>query len=199
VPPLLSSHLERALEPVLGGSRAVVVEPDPAAEGDTAGGTAARRAQTELAAARALGRPVRLRHRPDGKPEGEGADLSASHGAGVTMVVAGTGRLACDVEVAADRSAEDWAGLLGADLVAVRDQVAAGTGEGASVAGTRVWAALECVRKTGALNQALALRQARPDGWVLLSAGSARVATWVTTLAGRSEPVVFAVLHGMEE
>jgi enediyne polyketide synthase len=198
VSPLLSAYLERALEVVLGGSRSVVVEPDPAAGGG-AGDTTARRRQTKLAAARALGRPVRLQHRPDGKPEVEGAEVSSSHAAGVTLVVTGTSRLACDVEVAADRSEEDWAGLLGADLVAVRDQVAAGTGEGAAVAGTRVWAALECVRKTGALDQALALHQARPDGWVLLSAGSTRVATWTTSLAGRSEPVVFAVLHGTEE
>jgi enediyne polyketide synthase len=50
------------------------------------------------------------------------------------------------------------------------------------------------VRKTGAHEQALTLDRVRPDGWVVLSAGSARVATWVTTINDREEPIVFAFL-----
>ena len=195
VPSLLGPYLERALENVLGGTRSIAVEPDTA---DEAGAPSPRRAQTEVAASRALGRPVRLQYRPDGKPEVEGAEVSASHGAGLTMVVTGPDRLTCDVEVAAERAEEDWAGLLGPELLAVRDQIASGTGENAAVAGTRVWAAVECIRKTGALDQALTVHSVRPDGWVLLSAGAARAATWVTTLTGHTEPVVFAVLHGTE-
>jgi enediyne polyketide synthase len=195
VPSLLGAYLERALETVLGGTRSVVIEPDPV----TSDGTPApRRPQTELAASRALGRPVAVLHRPDGRPEVDGVEVSASHGAGLTMVVTGPDRLTCDVEVAAERSEQDWAGLLGPQLLAVRDQIAAATGEDAAVTGTRVWAALECIRKTGALDQALTVHRIRPDGWVLLSAGAARAATWATTLTGRTEPVVFAVLHGTE-
>src|SRR5439155_6949605 len=107
VPAMLSGYLERSLERVLGGNRAVVVEPDP-----EPGAQADRQAQTELAAGRALGGPVTVRHRPDGKPEVDSASISASHGAGVSLVVAGAGRLACDVETVANRSADDWAGLL---------------------------------------------------------------------------------------
>jgi enediyne polyketide synthase len=61
-----------------------------------------------------------------------------------------------------------------------------------------VWSALECLRKAGATSQALVVERVHPDGWALLSAGADKIATWVTTINGRPEPVVFAVLAGGE-
>ncbi|OZM72033.1 erythronolide synthase [Amycolatopsis antarctica] len=197
VPSMLGSYLERALERVLGGNRAVVVEPDPA--GVEVATTAQRRAQTRLAASRALDRPVLVRYRADGKPEIGGAEVSASHTAGLTLVVAGAGALACDAETAVERTEEDWAGLLGADLLAVRDLLVADTGESVTVAGTRIWSAIECIRKTGLMTQALTVHGVHDDGWVLLSGGRARIATWATTVDDRPDPVVFAVLEGDED
>lgn len=196
VPAMLSGYLERGLERVLGGSRAVVVEPDP--ESARLGEQADRRAQTELAASRSLGGPVTVRYRPDGKPELDGASISASHGAGVSLVVTGSGRLGCDVETVTHRTEEDWAGLLGDGLLKVRDLVMAESGENADVAGTRAWAALECLRKAGTTARTLTVDRLHPDGWVVLSAGDAKVATWVTTLSYGPDSVVFAVLAGEE-
>jgi enediyne polyketide synthase len=193
VPAMLSGYLERALERVLGGSRAVVVEPDP-----ELGADADRRAQTELAASRAVGSPVTVRHRPDGKPELDGAAISASHGAGVSLVVTGSGRLGCDVETVTHRTEDDWTGLLGQGLLRVRDLVMAESGENADVAGTRVWTALECLRKSGVTARNLTVDRVHADGWVVLSAGDAKVATWVTTLSYGPDSVVFAVLAGEE-
>ncbi|MFC5058310.1 type I polyketide synthase [Saccharothrix xinjiangensis] len=193
-PTMLGPYLERSLERVLGGSRAVVVEPDPT------GAAPERRAQTALAVSRALDRPVEVRYRPDGRPEVDGVSVSASHGAGLTLAaVADGGALAVDVETAAPRGSDDWAGLLGRDPLAVRDLLAGEAGESADVAGTRVWGALECLRKTGSTTQALTVDRVHPDGWAVLSTGDARVATWVTTVDGRTEPVVFAVLVGKED
>ncbi|QQQ74287.1 SDR family NAD(P)-dependent oxidoreductase [Saccharothrix sp. 6-C] len=192
-PTMLGSYLERSLERVLGGSRAIVVEPDPT---DT---SPEHRAQTALALSRALDRPVEVRYRPDGKPEVDGAEVSASHSAGVTFAAAAPGgTLGVDVEEAVGRSEEDWAGLLGDDLIAVRDLLASEVGETAAIAGTRVWSALECLRKTGSTTQALTVDRVHPDGWAVLSTGDAKVATWVTTVVDRAEPVVFAVLVGKE-
>jgi enediyne polyketide synthase len=193
VPSLLSAYLERGLERVLGGSRAVVVEPDPA---DPA--TSDRRAQTALAVGRALNGPAEVRYRPDGRPETDGALISASHGAGVTLVVAGRHRLGCDVETVSARDERDWAALLGADQLPVRDLIVAEAGDNADLAGTRVWSAIECLRKVGATTQSLTVDPIGDDGWVVLSAGDARIATWVTTLNDYAEPVVFAVLSGEE-
>ncbi len=190
-PALLGPHLERTLETVLGGTRAVAVEPDPPGANGSR-----RRESTELAAGRALGRPVRVRHRPDGRPEVDGAVMSASHGAGLTLVVAGEGPLACDVEAVVDRPEEVWAGLLGAGLLPVRDLVMSQAGDDRASAGTRVWTALECLRKAGVTGEALRLERAGPDGWVVLTAGDAHVAGWVTTVRGRPERVVVSVLRG---
>jgi enediyne polyketide synthase len=195
VPALLGSYVERATEKVLGGSRTVVVEPDPAI------GLlepADRRAQTELAASRALGRRAGVRYRPDGRPEIDGGTVSAAHGAGMTLVVTGEQRLACDVEVVAERDEDDWATLLGADQLGVRDLVAADAGEPASVAATRIWSALECLRKAGVTTQALTLDRIEPEGWVVLSDGESRIATWVTTVNDIPDQVVLAVLAGEE-
>ena len=56
------------------------------------------------------------------------------------------------------------------------------------MANTRVWSALECVRKTGAMTQALTVRQVDADGWALLASGEARIATWSTTVNDRTGP-----------
>jgi enediyne polyketide synthase len=194
VPSMLGSYVERACERLLGGRRSVVVEPDPA---DTRVATIAeRRAQTALATGRALDRPVEIRYRPDGKPEIDGAEVSASHTSRLTLAVTGAGQVTCDIETAVQRSEEDWAGLLGEELLAVGRLLAADAGEPLTVAYTRVWSALECVRKTGEMTQALTVHRVEPDGWALLASGPARIATWATTVNDRPDPVVFAVLQG---
>ena len=195
VPALLGSYLERSAERVLGGSRTVVVEPDPA------GGLedpADRRAQTELAASRALRQRDGVRYRPDGRPEIDDGVLSAAHGAGVTVVVTGEGTLACDVEPAAERTEDDWAGLLGESQIALRDLLATEMSESASVAATRVWCAMECLRKSGVTADALTLDRIDEEGWLSLSDGNVRIATWVTTVNDAPDPVVFAVLSDKE-
>jgi enediyne polyketide synthase len=191
VAPLLGPYLERATEEVLGGARAVVVEPDPLTGPLEA---ADRRAQTELAASRALGRRAGVRYGPDGRPEVDGAAVSTAHGGGLTLVVTGAGPLAGDLEVVTERVEDDWATLLGHGL-AVRDLV---TGEPAAVAATRVWSVLECLRKAGMPGHAVTLDRVTPDGRVVFAAGGARIATWVTAVHGSPGPVVFAFLAGEE-
>ena len=192
VPALLGPHLERELERVLGGSRSVVVEPRAGS------GTEDRRTVTGLAVGRALNRPVRVRHRPDGRPEVPDSQVSAAHGAGVTLVVVGENRLACDVETVRQRSDGNWTRLLGAGLVSLRDLVAERADECVHRAATRVWGALECLRKAGGTGRSLTLETVGEHGWVVLSSGDTRIATWRTTLHGNPEPVVFAVLTGEE-
>ncbi|HST66001.1 MAG TPA: SDR family NAD(P)-dependent oxidoreductase, partial [Mycobacteriales bacterium] len=189
-PVVLGSIVERALERVLGGSRAVVIETDP--EGSN--GTEGRRARTDVVAGRAVGAPVSVQHRPDGKPELGDAAISASHGGGLSMVVTGPGELGCDLETVEQRSEEDWAGLLGDSLLSVRDLVANKTGEDADTAATRVWTARECLSKIGSSTRVMAVERSEDGGWVVLTAGDASIATWVTTVAGLDTPVVIAVL-----
>ncbi|MEU8122625.1 type I polyketide synthase [Spirillospora sp. NPDC049024] len=202
--PLLAAHLERTLADVAGIRVAVGLEPGPA-PGDGPGdgrGEGDRRERSALAVSRALGRPAALRHRPDGRPEldaGSGGPdgevaVSAAHGPGLTLAVAAPGPLGCDAERAVPRPDSEWDGLLGPhrpllDLVAAEQDSDTGT------AGTRIWAARECLQKAGlpATAPLTLLPPARP-GWVVLASGDLRVATFATTLRDVPEPVVFAVL-----
>jgi hypothetical protein len=124
--------------------------------------------------------------------------VSASHCAGLTLVVVGSGRLGCDIESATDRDEATWTRLLGPELVAVRDLVAAEPGQSRTVANTRVWTALECLRKAGITAPALTFVRTDPDGWVVLRAGDAVIATWVTSVNDQPDPLVVAVLAGKE-
>ncbi|MEV0401515.1 type I polyketide synthase [Actinoallomurus sp. NPDC050550] len=194
-PALLGPFLERAVEDLLDLDAAVAVEPDE--PGGPGAGVDARRARTALAAGRALGRPVTVRYRADGRPETDAAGaLSAAHGAGLTLCVASDATVSCDVEAVAARPERDWAGLLGARY-GLAGVLARDLDEDPDTAATRVWAAAECLRKAGLPEDAPLTAAGRPrPGWVLLASGSSRVATFATTLRDRPGPVVFAVLTG---
>jgi enediyne polyketide synthase len=194
VPALLGPYIERTVRQVFGGHPAVVVEPDPTPW--IPGADLDQRGTADLAASRAFGHPVRLRYGPDGQPDMVGASVSLARDAGLTLLVAGRGRLGCHVGTALGRTPADWADLLG-DHVVVRDRLTAASGESAAAAGARVLAALVALRKSGVPpTGALTVDLDQPDGWVLLGTAVATVATWVTNVAGRPDPVVFAVLSG---
>ena len=191
LPSLLGPYLERRTEQVLGRWLNCAVYPDG---GD---GVAARRELTGKALDWALGAPQLLSYRPDGKPSvASGAQVSSSHGAGVTFVLAGVGDpVACDVETAAVRSEEDWAGLLGAAPFALAGLLSGETSEDLSVSATRVWTAIECLRKVGRASvEPLTLAEPATGRWVVFNSGGPRIATFVTALHGVAEPVVFAML-----
>jgi enediyne polyketide synthase len=137
-------------------------------------------------------------HRPDGKPEIDrtegkepGPVISVSHGPGFALAVAGRGPLGCDAETALDRP---WT-LLEASRVTLAERAAAELGEPMAIAATRVWAATECQVKAGGWGgDPLSLTGSPEPGWLTFASGRTRVVTFVTTLSGGPDPVVFAVL-----
>ncbi|MER6288535.1 type I polyketide synthase [Streptomyces sviceus] len=197
-PALLGPYLERRAETVLATSLRTVVFPD---DDETVTDVAGRRRRTAQALTLALGRDPALSYRPDGKPEvARGIEVSSSHGAGVTFVVAGQQPAGCDTEEVVQRSAQEWTDLLGADGFALAELVASERGEDLSLAATRVWGAQECLRKTGHARAGLAeVAAPAPDKWVVLRSGAARIATFPTTLRGRTAPVVFTMLTEPKE
>ncbi|HEX4721466.1 MAG TPA: polyketide synthase dehydratase domain-containing protein [Pseudonocardiaceae bacterium] len=186
VPALLGPQIERTLQRVLGGDRVVVVEPDPVPPEPYAADGVLRRA--DLAASRAFGHPARLRYCEDGAPWMVGTNVAVDHGAGMTMLVTGQGRLGCAIATVPDGAAVDsdaYAGL--------REHLMTEFGDTAAAADARVLAA---VHATGEDSPVLALDRGHPDGWVALRAGDTVVATWVTNINDRPDPVVFAVSSG---
>jgi enediyne polyketide synthase len=192
--PLLGPYLERTLGDLTGGTVAVVVEPDDPTEA-APDHLAARRTRTARAAGRVLGGPVAVRYRPDGRPEVDGdRSISAAHGAGLTVCVAAAGLVACDVQPVAARPPREWQDLLGQHHQAA-GLVATATGEPPDTAATRVWTAIECLRKAGCSADApLAPMPAERDGWTVFSSGPLRVGVLATSVRGHDAPVVFAVL-----
>ena len=92
------------------------------------------------------------------------------------------------------RTAAEWESLLGQyqDLARL---VATTTGEDTDTAATRVWTALECLRKAGRpAGDPLILRPSERPQWTVFGSGEARVGVFATSLRDVAEPVVFAVL-----
>ena len=179
VPVLLGPYLERQVAPFLPRLVRCAMEPDPAV---TSQDVVPRRKQTSAAVSRMLARPVTVLHRGDGKPEllGEGMSVSASHGAGVTLAISGTGRVGCDVEVVRERTVDDWQALLGAGMFALAELVQRERGEELPVAATRVWGAVESLRKAGrSCPGPSSLAGAGGDGWVCSGPGTAKIATFL--------------------
>jgi enediyne polyketide synthase len=195
---LLGPYLERRTELTLGGtSLRCEVLADSGQPGSSALGQAARREQTAKALSWALGQPTTVRYRPDGKPEVDGGvEVSASHAAGLTfVVVGGFDPVGCDVEVVTSRSEQDWADLLGREPFALAQLIASERGEELSLAATRVWGAVECLRKVGrARIEAITVDEPRADRWVSMRAGTARITTFPTTVRDVEDPVVFTML-----
>ncbi|MFF7457947.1 SDR family NAD(P)-dependent oxidoreductase [Kitasatospora sp. NPDC008115] len=196
LPALLGPFLERRVEAAFGHPVRCVVLPG----GEGSGGPVAdRRRRTAEAAGWALGRATEVHYRPDGRPElADGRRISSSHAAGVTFTVVADDLVGCDVEVAAGRTAEEWRGLLGADGAELAGLLAAERGEPLSTAATRVWGAVETLRKAGHAVAALSLEDSSglPAGWVALRGGAHRIVSFVTALDGVADPVAFTVLTG---
>lgn len=192
LPALLGPYLERRTEPVLGRTLRCVVRPDDAG--------ATRRESTARAADWAVDGTARVSYRPDGRPELAGAArMSSAHAVGVTFVVVGSDGVpvGCDVEEAQERSTDDWQGLLGPDQFALATLLAAESGESLSLAATRVWTAVECLRKNGRAHiEQLTAGEPRQDRWTLLRAGDIRIATFATAVHDVANPVVFAMATG---
>ncbi|TDQ00321.1 type I polyketide synthase [Labedaea rhizosphaerae] len=185
-PALLGPYVERRIGELLATTAAVGVIPD------TAG--ALRRANTRSSVRGLLGRDIEIHYRPDGRPElDSGQRLAVSHAAGVTMCVVDDATTGCDLEVVTKRPAEQWRGLLGAHA-ALLSPVMAQAGGSIDEAGTRIWSAVESLRKAGLpIRTPLTLLSATVDSWTVFGCGRGRVATLLTGLAGLPDPVVVAV------
>jgi enediyne polyketide synthase len=188
--PLLGPFLTRELEQILGApGLAVQVWPEPG------GDTEQRRQRTAAAVARQAGRDVPLRHRPDGKPEVPcELQVSASHGAGVTLAVAAETEIACDVEAVSECDGARCDELLWPELRELREVLTRESDEDSDTVATRLWTVVECIRKSGGVQQPVTAEPGGGDGWAVFAVGDRTVATFLTRLRGLDSPAVFAVM-----
>lgn len=187
--PLLGPYLQRRMgEFAPNADIAVVVERTPGLE---------RRAGSDQAIQRAVGQAVSVLRRPDGKPQIENSDsaVSTTHADGLTMAVVGSAPLSCDIEYVIVRPESEWQDLLGTERHALANVIARELEEGRSAVSTRVWTAIECLKKAGMRSAApLILHDATPDGWLLLKSGSLMIATYKASVTDDEAPLVLALL-----
>jgi enediyne polyketide synthase len=119
-------------------------------------------------------------------------NISVAHAGELTLAVAGEGTVGCDLEPVLSRSASLWSDLLGEERFRLAGAVAQAATEDADTAATRIWAAVECLKKTGLMLTApLVLDTSDSDGWVMLKSGPLAIGTYVEK--GRDEALVLAV------
>jgi enediyne polyketide synthase len=212
--PLLAPYLERRLAELVPGASATVAVTNNSGLGDSNGENGhesngsslnwhtQRQMASDRAMAAAVGEPLTIHRRPDGKPVALcDRAVSVSHASGLAVSIASKRRLvACDAEPVVQRDLTEWKNLLTADRGAlarlIAEQASAGDFHAAA---TRIWSAGECLKKAGLpLDTPLMHRETTPDHWVVLSAGAATIATWVGTLRDSTAPLAVALLVGNE-
>ena len=186
---MVGPYLQRRSEGVFGLRMEVVVEPH------VQDGTA-QRADFRAATDRALSRlrpGLVVYRRGDGRLVIEGGSTACSaHHDRFTLAIVGDGAVACDAEGVTPRSEVTWHNLLG-DAWPLAREIAQVTDEPFDAAATRVWGAMECVRKVGHAAVDLALGPVDGDD-VVIVAGSYRVLTSV--LPTGDDHTMFALLGG---
>jgi enediyne polyketide synthase len=199
IEPLLAPYLERRLAELVPGSFASIAVIS-AAEPVNAG---SNRQSSDVAIATALDRNVPVYRRVDGRPVAEcDSEISVAHACALTLAITSVRDLvACDAEAVAQRTEDAWIGLLQPEGTALARLIAGQSDpEQFDAAATRVWAAAECLKKAGLpAATPLMLRAATADDWVMLSAGSATVATWVGQVRGQPAPLAVALLVGSRD
>jgi enediyne polyketide synthase len=178
---LLAPYIERRLEELMPHARVSV--------------RVARNTSSDQTIKELLGDDVMVRRREDGKPETDSASVSVAHADGVTLAVSNAQAVGCDIEVISPRSPETWRGLLGTERFRLAELLA--QREDFDTAATRVWTAIECLKKSGAMSDApLTLSASEKDGWVVMQSGRRSLATHMTSIQGLESKLMLGVLAG---
>jgi len=191
---LLGPYLERRFEELAPESARIVLARSAAAGSPGFGLGGSRCAVTDAALQQALGEPGLIWRRPDGKPVVPGGSISAAHCAGLTLALSGTGRVACDLETVVARPETVWWDLLGPDWFGLAQRLAHEQSEAPEVARTRLWTAVECLKKAGLpANAPLVLGSTTADGWVVLRAGTLLIASYAARVRSLDTGLAVAI------
>ncbi len=144
-----------------------------------------------------LGRHVSVHHRPDGRPvlmQEMETLVSTSHTDSLTLAVTSTRPVGCDIETVLARAASTWQDLLGQERSQLATLISREGQQEIDVAATRVWTAVESLKKAGAHSTlSLVFSTITEDGWVQLTAGDFHVVSYVTQLQGMKKLLALAI------
>jgi enediyne polyketide synthase len=188
IEPLLSPYLERCFRDLFPSSDVSVAL---VRDKDTD-----HQARSAKAIRMLLGEESEILRRPDGKPEVAGErSVSTSHHGDLTLAVAGMGQVSCDIEPVVERSPCLWQALLGKERIRLAQFIERSADENPLNGTTRVWAAGECLKKVGGLIAApLTFLRSTADGWILVSSGRLKIATYAAQIQNEPKKIIIAIL-----
>lgn len=190
---LLGPYLERSLAQLIPGvSISLTI---------TRSTNGHRRERSNNAFRDLLGEETDVFRRPDGKPETIGkCEVSVSHTSDLTIAIASSGPVSCDIEQVTDRPTQAWQDLLGPTWYSLAEMLAEETGERISISATRTWATWECLKKIGVVaTHTPSLLHSNADGWVMLKFQKNVISTYAASLQRDPGLVVLAVLAATDE
>lgn len=161
-----------------------------------------RRVRSERAIQKALGSRQAVLWRSDGKPEvGSGVSVSSAHMDGLTLAVAGPHLVACDLEPVRQRGEQVWRDLLGVEGWNLAQSIAGQTGEDMQTAATRVWTALESLKKAAKEQDHMVLLPGagQNNGCISLAAAGLKIASAVFRFRENPLPVAVSILTRSQE
>ena len=113
------------------------------------------------------------------------------------MAVAGHSPVGCDLERVVTRPPEIWSNMLGVERFTLAEVISRETQETLDVTATRVWTAVESLKKAGAgITAPLVFASAAPNGWMLLTSGELKIVSGVVQTDGAKEELAIALLTG---
>jgi enediyne polyketide synthase len=156
--------------------------------------TVRRNSRGELAVSLATGGAERLSHRPDGAPAlDSGLAVSLSHHEDLTLVVLSDAQVGADLEAVEHRPEATWQGMLGPGAFSTARLLAASSGQELDVCATRVWSAIECLRKIGVDGDMTLLIDTDGDAtWTSFMSGKVKIHTVSALMFGANSMVVIA-------
>ena len=87
--------------------------------------------------------------------------------------------------------------MLGVERFKLAEVISRETHETPDVAATRVWTAIECLKKAGGgMTPPLVFVSAAPNGWLLLASGELKIVSGVVQRDGVKEDLAIALLTG---
>ena len=188
---LLTPYVERRLRELIPGANVSIAFE----HGRVSDQRSNRRDRSTRAIESALGSGG-ITRRANGKPEArDGRDVSASHCEDLTMAIAGSSPVGCDLEIVVTRPPGIWCDMLGVERFNLAQIICQETQETLDVAATRVWTSAECLKKAGAgITAPLVFTGAEPDGWILLASSELRITSCVIKRDGDKEDLAIALL-----
>ncbi|HEX5435058.1 MAG TPA: polyketide synthase dehydratase domain-containing protein, partial [Candidatus Angelobacter sp.] len=161
-----------------------------------------RRSRSERSIQKALGSREPVRWRADGKPEvASGVSVSSAHMDGLTLAVAGPQSVACDLEPVRERGDQVWSDLLGREGWNLAQLIAQQTGEDLHTAATRVWTAMESLKKAAKAQDHMVLLPGvgQHNGSISFAAAGMKIASTVFRFRDNPLPVAISILTRSHE